>query len=166
MPGNENTDALRKILELTRKGGIFMLILHFYDVCRSFFSTKGWEHFMMDEFIGKLSKTGLYDSPHTAKLLAFVLLMISLLGIQGKKSVKIRPKALIVLFLLGLIVYWGSMIVLDSGSFLYSGEAAYMFLVGVGVLVLLFSATMLSRYIRDYFEPDIFNKINEAFPQE
>lgn len=162
----DNQDSLRKILELTRKASLILLALHCYHVCRFFFSSIKWEHPFVDDLLIKVAATGVFNPPFDAKLLSFVLLFISLLGIQGKKSIKIKATILVVLLLSGVVLFWGSEWVF---SFDLGGNQVfiiYMIILVVSYLMILASATLLSRYLLGYFEPDIFNKINETFPQE
>ena len=84
----ENEQGLRKIVDLTRFSCIFILLLHFYYYCYAAF--KQWE--IKSTFINRLLKnimhTGLFTSQYISKFLTFGLLIISLLGAQGKKDEK------------------------------------------------------------------------------
>src|SRR5258706_9713389 len=90
----ENEQGLRKIVDLTRFASIFILLLHFYYFCYAAF--KQWEikSTITDRLLKNIMNTGLFHSQYTSKILAIGLLVISLLGAQGKKDEKINWKSI------------------------------------------------------------------------
>ena len=85
----ENEQGLRKIVDLTRFASIFILLLHFYYYCYSGFVQWQIKSIITDRLMTNIFHTGLFNSQYTSKFLTFGLLIISLLGAQGKKMKKL-----------------------------------------------------------------------------
>src|SRR5215207_9051274 len=90
----ENEQGLRKIIDLTRFASIFILLLHYYYFCYRAFEHWGLQWEITDRLLKNISDTGLFGSPSMSKLLAIGLLVVSLLGAQGKKDEKIGVKTI------------------------------------------------------------------------
>jgi len=86
----ENEQGLRKIVDLTRLAGIFILLLHFYYYCYAAFEKWEIKSTITDRLMTNIMHTGLFSNQYTSKFLAIGLLVISLLGAQGKKDDKIN----------------------------------------------------------------------------
>lgn len=162
----ENEIGLRKILDFTRLGSMVFLLIHFYYSCYGCF--KHWELTaeLGDRFLQNISRTGLLDSPLKSKLLAIALLVISLIGSKGKKDEKVSVRGIIIYFAAGLILYFLSIFLLQLKSGLLTVGISYMVISGIGFLFILSGGTQLSRYIKLNLGKDIFNEMNETFPQE
>ncbi len=162
----ENEAGLRKILDFTRLGAILVLLLHCYFYCYGAFErwglTTGWG----DQFLQNIARTGLYSTVWKSKLIALGLLGISLLGARGKKSEKINPRSILAYLVLGLGLYFSSTLILGFQGQLEHLAIGYMTLTGVGFLLMLAWGNLLSRYIKVNLGKDIFNELNETFPQE
>lgn len=167
MPGTgENEQGLRKIIDLTRYGSFIMLILHFYFYCYEVFS--GWEftHFLSDRLLKNIAATGLFNHFNTSKSIAVGLLAISLFGQQGKKDEELRwNKILVYLVCGGLLFYFSNMILRVELNNETLG-VLYMLITIIGYLLLLAGGTMASRMIKINLANDVFNALNESFPQE
>jgi hypothetical protein len=162
----ENEMGLRKILDFTRLGSIVVLLLHFYYNCYGLFKYWGLTADIGDRFLGNITQTGLFNSPIISKLLALALLIISLLGSRGKKDEKIS-KGLITFYLIaGLVFYFTSTFILKVKSDLESVGIAYMITTSLGFLFILSGGNLLSCFIKLNLGKDIFNELNETFPQE
>ncbi len=162
----ENEQGLRKIIDLTRFASIFILLLHFYYFCYRAF--EHWEitSTITDRLMKNISQTGLFYGVFTSKLIAVGLLIISLLGAQGKKDEKINKRSIAGYLLIGLLLFFG------SGWFFRLNEAAeivavvYIAVTGIGFLLILAGGNLLSRLIKLNLSDDVFNSLNETFPQE
>lgn len=166
MSTGENTEALRKILDLTRRIGMAALFLHFYWKCFPLFDAWGLSHPIMLNLLGMLENTGLFEGIIEAKTGALVLLMISLLGIKGKKSLKINPGLFRILFALFTALFCFSHLVIDLIIEPTTAYISYMVLTFILYLGILSSGIYLARKIPGQLQGDIFNKMNETFPQE
>ncbi|MBB1286811.1 YWFCY domain-containing protein [Flavisolibacter sp. BT320] len=162
----ENEQGLRKIIDLTRFASIFVLLLHFYYFCYAAFEQWSLRSEITDRLLKNVSQTGLFQSLATSKLIALGLLVISLLGAQGKKDEKINARIITLYLLIGAGLYFGSQAALQLS---YSGQTLafiYMAITVVGFLLLLAGGNLLSRLVRYNIGNDVFNSLNETFPQE
>lgn len=166
MQTGENEQGLRKILDMTRLMGVGVLGLHFYYYCYGTFQNWALVSELTDGVLKNIFTTGLFDSFHTSKFIALGLLLISLLGIKGRKSEKMSSKIALVYLALGLGFYFGSYFAMRWEISLEGISIVYMTLTSVGFLCLLTGGTKLSRIIHDRLSSDIFNTENETFPQE
>ena len=162
----ENEAGLRKILDFTRLGAILALLLHCYFYCYGAFERWGLTTPWGDQFLQNIARTGLYSTVLKSKLVALGLLGISLLGARGKKSENINPRSIWVYLVLGLSLYFSSFLILGFQGPVEHLATGYMTLTGVGFLLVLAGGTLLSRFIKVNLGKDIFNELNETFPQE
>jgi hypothetical protein len=166
MNTGEDTQGLRKILDLSRMISVFLLAVHFYIRFFQVFLAWGWHSDITDKIVAKLAALDIFDGWWLAKIAALVFLVISLLGVKGKKDENIRLQQICVYMATGLVFYFSAIL------FLYFHWTANL-LVGVycvvtvtGFLLILASGTWISRRIRQSLVKDIFNSENETFPQE
>src|ERR1700674_5605607 len=90
MQGEENIQALRKILDFTRMGSILLLLIHFYSTCYPAIREWHLTFPIADKVIFNLTTNiSLLSGINKPKLAALVLLAISLIGIRGKKNDKL-----------------------------------------------------------------------------
>lgn len=163
----ENEQALRKILDMTRLISIVILIIHYYYFCYAAF--KEWELTspFSDKILGNIVRTGLLDEFHRSKFFALGFLLISLIGVRGKKDQKLNYKTAFAYIICGLLVYFISYFSLYISSNIVVPALAYITLTSIGYLLILSGGTLLSRIIKSSFNNgDIFNAENETFPQE
>lgn len=162
----ENEMGLRKILDFTRLAGIFILLLHFYFYCYGAF--RKWELTapLGDQFLINIALTGLYSTHLKSKLIALGLLVISLLGARGKKSENINRQTIVICLASGIILYFSSSYILDLKGQVKQLGLAYITITSTGYLLILAGGNLLSRYIMLNLGKDIFNELNETFPQE
>ena len=162
----ENEQGLRKIVDLTRFVSIFILLLHFYYYCYAAF--KQWEikSTITDRLMKNIMHTGLFSNQYTSKLLAIGLLIISLLGAQGKKDEKINRRSIASYLLIGLMLFFGSSLLFRLNYSVESIAIIYIIVTGIGFLLFLAGGNLLSRLIKLNLSDDVFNSLNETFPQE
>ncbi|MEO8417009.1 MAG: conjugal transfer protein MobC, partial [Ginsengibacter sp.] len=162
----ENEMGLRKILDFTRLAAIILLLLHFYFYCYAAFREWQLTAQISDRLLSNISKTGLFRSFNISKLIALVLLIISMIGSQGKKDEKVSHHAILVYLSTGLVFYFGSYFLLKMTMDMQTVAIVYMVATGLGFVLILAGGTVLSRFIKLQFHKDIFNELNETFPQE
>ena len=165
MQTGENEQGLRKIIDLTRMISIAILLLHFYFYCYRAFVAWGWTSTISDRILSNL-QNGLFKNIYFSKIIALGLLFISLIGARGKKDEKLNVRNIICWLLLGNAIYFFSSLLLKINAPIETVAITYMFITAIGFLIVLSSGTMLSRLIKMHSSKDIFNHLNESFPQE
>src|SRR5688572_23841046 len=166
MSTGENEQALRKIVDFTRLWAIIILFLHIYFYCYQAFKIWGWTAELSDNLLKNIHRSGLYVTFNRSKLIALGLLIISLMGAKGKKQENIRFNTAATYILTGLIVYFGSYWLLKINSTIETVTIIYSSITILGFLLILSGGTLLSRLIKLKLSKDIFNQLNETFPQE
>jgi uncharacterized membrane protein YgdD (TMEM256/DUF423 family) len=162
----ENEQGLRKIIDLTRFASIFILLLHFYYFCYRAFEQWEITSTITDRLMKNISQTGLFNGVYISKLVAVGLLIISLLGAQGKKDEKISKRSIAAYLLIGLLLFFGSSWFFHMNETVETVAGVYMVVTGVGFLLILAGGNLLSRLIKLNMSDDVFNSLNETFPQE
>lgn len=162
----ENEQGLRKIVDLTRFASIFILLLHFYYYCYAAFKHWEFRSTISDRLLTNIMHTGLFSSHYVSKLLVIGLLIISLLGAQGKKDEKINWKSIVAYLLIGAFLFFSSGMLFQLNYSLENIALTYMAVTGIGFLLILAGGNLLSRLIRLNLSNDVFNSMNETFPQE
>lgn len=166
MQTGEDTQGLRKIIDFTRLISVFILAIHFYICCYKAFSSWHWTAGITDRIIASIAKTGLFKDMLKPKLAALLFLIISLIGVKGRKDEKINYRMITAYLITGLLVYFISILCFYLNTGLKVIACCYMILTGIGYLLILTGGTYLSRLLKDKLNKDIFNTDNETFPQE
>jgi hypothetical protein len=166
MNTGEDTQGLRKIIDLTRFISLFILSIHFYLTCYQAFLHWGWTTEFTNRIIRNIAWTGLFTGWLKPKLAALLFLCISLLGAKGKKDEHIQKSAIAAYLSCGLLIYFISLLALYLNGGLSIVAILYMGITGTGYLLILTGGTRLSRLIKANLTKDIFNSENETFPQE
>ena len=163
MNTGENQEGLKKILDFTRMGALTLLGIHTYVLAYSTFQDWGLTHDWVDFLLVQLRKTGLFAGNSRVRVLALVLLLISLLGAKGRKNPNYHWKPQLGWFAGFLLLYCFSE---DLIRRLGQGFWVYLMLLWMcwtGVLVV---GVKLSQIIRNGLGSEVFNHLNETFPQE
>ena len=166
MQTGEDTQGLRKIVEFTRLISIFILAIHFYILCYKAFEDWHFTATITDRIVGTVARTGLFNKWWRPKLAGLLCLVISLIGVKGKPDEKINWKSITAYILSGLLIYWISILVFYLPASLNTIALSYMILTGTGYLLIMTGGAWLTRLLKDKLRKDIFNKVNETFPQE
>lgn len=166
MSTGENENDLRKIMDLTRFASITLLILHFYYYCYQFFKSHELTSSFTDKLLVIIYRTGLFRSFSFSKWLTLGLLAISVLGVQGKKNEKLEYKRILAFLFVGLVLFFGSKVFLSIVTGITASAITYILITVTGYLFILTSGVSLGRIIHLKFSDDIFNELNETFPQE
>lgn len=166
MNTGEDIQGLRKILDLTRLISITILCIHFYLSCYRAFLYWHWTAAITDRIMGHVARTGLFANHWWPKLAALVFLCISLVGVSGKKDELLQKSSIVAYLVCGLIVYFTSILCLYVKAPVELVALLYMGMTGTGYLLILTGGGQLSRLIKSGLNPDVFNSMNETFPQE
>lgn len=166
MTTGENEQGLRKVIDLTRLCSIVILIISFYYYGYEAMVQCNYTVPLIDKIMINIQRTGLFTSIWTAKLFALGLLIVSLVGAKGKKEEKINLKNTIALLLTGLLIYLLSHFVFYFHFTALTTTVCYIAITATGYVLVLTGGTWLSRLIQLQLRNDIFNKLNESFPQE
>ncbi len=162
----ENEQGLRKVMDWTRFMAVVILLLHFYYYCYALFRELQWTNNISDRILLNITRTGLFKTPWISKSFALGLLLLSMVGVRGKKSQRLHYKSAFGWLLPGLILY------LCSGITLYLGEGVidiplgYIGITTTGFFFVLTGGSLFTRIIRDRLQKTVFNSANETFPQE
>jgi hypothetical protein len=162
----ENEMGLKKILDFTRLSAIVVLLLHYYYFCYGAFDEWSLTTAISDRLLFNLQHTGIFSSLQKSKLLALALLIISLMGVKGKKDERMNKQTIFYYLVSGLLLYFGSWVIFRVNGTVEQLAVFYISVTSVGFMFILTGGTILSRYIRLQFQKDIFNELNETFPQE
>lgn len=162
----ENEMGLRKIVDMTRFAGIFILLLHFYFYCYRAFEQWQLTSTITDRILMNIQHTGLFSHFNISKFIALGLLMISLMGTRGKKNEKLKQKRIVWYIGIGLLLYFSSSLLLQLNSSIETITEVYVAITSIGFLLVLTGGNLLSRLIRLKLSKDVFNQLNETFPQE
>jgi hypothetical protein len=162
----ENEMGLRKILDITRFASIFILLLHFYFYCYGAFDQWELTSTISDRILKNIIHTGLFDQVILSRLIALGLLVISLMGARGKKSEKLHPKTIWLYLITGLLIYFISPLLLHWNESVQTVALTYMGVTATGYLFIMSGGNLLSRLILTRLRKDVFNHLNETFPQE
>jgi len=166
MNTGEDVQGLRKIIDFTGLLSIFILAIHFYIVCYQAFAVWDWTAGITDKIIGNIAKTGLFVGLFRAKLAALLLLVVSLVGVKGKKDEKILLKPILVYIGFGALLYFVSTLSFFCPAPKTFIAVCYIGLTSIGYLLILTGGGQLSRLLKDKLNQDIFNEENQTFPQE
>jgi len=161
----ENEQALRKVIDFIRLISIAVLVAHYYFFCYNGFEACNLTVTLIDHIILKLFNTGLFLTPLFTKVISLGLLAVSLLGVKGKKDEKQNAQTAVLLIVAGISLYLPShRLVLITEVTWWPG--AYIIVTSLGFLLVLTGTTRMARLIKLDLRRDIFNKLNESFPQE
>ncbi|RKR83320.1 type IV secretory system conjugative DNA transfer VirD4/TraG family protein [Mucilaginibacter gracilis] len=166
MQTGEDTNGLRKIIDLTRGISIAILCLHFYITCYQVFAGWHWTANITDHLISNIARTGLFGGLWKAKWAALLLLAVSLIGSKGKKDEHIRRDTIAMYIGAGLLFYLGGILCLYLRASYTFIAVTYMAVTSMGYLLILTGGGRLSRLLKANLNKDIFNRENETFPQE
>lgn len=166
MNTGENAEALRKITDMIRKCSIIIIGLHFYFYCYEAFMAWKLTYRLTEQLMISIAGTGLFNHFYISKLLALCLLIVSLIGTRGKKDEKLVISGAVIPLASGLAVYLLSYLLLKLEADATVLAAMYMIATAMGYLLILHGGTLLTRLLKDKLQGDIFNKLQETFPQE
>src|SRR6185436_10011534 len=113
MQTGANEQGLRKILDLTRMISIAILLLHFYYYCYGAFQQWEMRSDITDRLLRNIYNTGLFSNFQRSKIIALIVLIISLFGARGRKNEKLGFRTASIHISLGLILFFASYFLFD-----------------------------------------------------
>ncbi|HWZ21431.1 MAG TPA: conjugal transfer protein MobC [Cytophagaceae bacterium] len=161
----ESEMGLDKIAGFFRNVSIIIMVLHFYYCCYDAFIIWNLHWNITDRILLNLSRMSLFNG-YNSKFIVLGLLVLSLIGSKGRKDEKIKWQTLVLRIASGLALYLFSPF---GSKFLVNPETiavTYMFVTGSGYLLILKGGAQLTRLIKLSLGADVFNELNETFPQE
>lgn len=166
MGTGENEQALRKIVDMTRICSMVILSMHVYFYCHRTMIEWGYTYELIDRVMINVARTGLFKTIWHTKLLAMLLLLVSLVGAKGKKDETINATTSALMIILGMLLYLICHLIFLFSFDSTSSTVLYLIFLTTGYTLTLTGGTWLSRLIKLKLQKDIFNKLNESFPQE
>lgn len=166
MATGENEQGLRKIMDFTRMLSISILTIHIYLACFSWFREIGFNSSITDRLTENLMHTRVFASGLLAKSCGLLLLLISLIGVKGRKDEKSTQHKWIVWALIGIGLYFVCNFIARIFPTIIIKSVVYVLTSSLGYILILTSGTRLSRFLKLNLTGDIFNSENETFPQE
>jgi hypothetical protein len=142
------------------------LLFNFYFFCHRAFENWKIAFDIADRVTIAISKTGFFSNILLAKLFVLGLLVISLVGAKGKKDENINLKEISYFVTAGFAFYLPSHYIFFFNFSASAVACIYISVTATGYLLILTGGTLLSRLIKFKFSKDIFNTLNESFPQE
>jgi hypothetical protein len=168
MQTGENIQGLRKIIDFTRLLSIAILVIHFYVVCYTGFREWHFTTPFLDHIIQKtINPLPTGDKGNLfLKSIALLLLIISLVGAEGKKDEKLQWQTPLVYIGLGLLLFFSSPVLLSLSSSIKTIASFYISITSLGFILILTGGTIITRILKLNLNKDTFNTLNESFPQE
>jgi YWFCY protein/Type IV secretory system Conjugative DNA transfer len=163
MDTGENIQALRNTLDLIRFGSILVLLIHFYSVCHPAMRQWNLAVPIVDRVIHNLS---VLNGITGAKVISLGLLAISLSGVKGKKNERFTPGPVLFYILIGLLLFFISSPFLFLDMQEKTIAILYISVTTIGYLSILSGGAKVSRLLHLKLKGDVFNDLNETFPQE
>ncbi len=167
MPETENIGAYNKILDFIRLGSIILLLVHFYCVC--FSAMQEWQLSLpfIDRLIFSITEqVDFLAGVNKPKVTVLLLLTISLIGAKGKKDENLTIGPVLFYICIGLLLYFLSSLLLFLKIQPTTLACLYIVVTVTGYLSVLSGLAKVSRILFLKYKGDVFNDINEAFPQE
>lgn len=165
MHTGENEQMLRGVIDLIRLASVLLLGLHIYICCYGAF--EHWDATIpfLDKLLLKLHRFAVITNPYLFRAAVLGLLALTLVY-KGRKDTKSNPAIIVLLLVGGMVLYWGAMGILALQQ-LEPKVSAVLFTTAsvLGYLMLLSGGARVSRLIKVDLDKDIFNELNETFPQ-
>ena len=155
----ERQDLVR-LHESFRFISYLLLIASLYLSRIDFFTARGW---YIPEFEGLFHKLGQLDflaDIYLSKTVCLVFLLITCIGTKAHKDRELRVSNIVVQIIVGLVLYWGSLLVMEYY------DLAYLVASFLGFVLLNIGFDNVSKLINVNLMKDRFNLENESFPQE
>lgn len=163
---NDNDTGLKKIMDMTRLIAVVILLIHFYDSCYAFFQIRGWSHPLGDKVLSNIHRTGLLAGFHRPKWIALGFLSLSLLGVKARLGEAFNYRIALTYLGMGLLLYFISGLLCWLPATIGVIAISYMALTSLGFVFFLTGGTLLFRIIKKKLDGNVFNTVNETFPQE
>jgi hypothetical protein len=147
MQTGENEQSLRKIVDMTRLISLVILALHIYYYCYAGFVQWKWNVPLLDKIMGYIVHTGLFSSFHFSKIIALLMLVVSLVAAKGKKSEKLNYRTSLAYLITGVLLYFISGLALEGDLQPKTATILYILITATGYILILTGGTFLSRIL-------------------
>jgi hypothetical protein len=166
MQSTDSLPALRKNLDFIRLGSMMILLIHFYSACYP--ACQAWKLTapVVDRVIGTIDGMFFMTGVERPKLSSLLLLAVSLFGEKGKKDEKLTLPPILYYLFAGLLLFFLSSFFLRLTMDETRLAILYISVTSLGWLSIMSGGARLSRLLRLKFAGDVFNELNETFPQE
>lgn len=162
----ENEQGLRKIMDMTRLISIVILIIHCYYYCYEAFKIWEFTSPFSDKLLSNVVRTGLFSNYHKSKFIGLLFLMLSLIGIKGRKTENINHRIAFAYCLIGLALFFASALCFYLSAEPTSICIIYCLILIAGYLLVLTGGALFTRIIKASLIGDVFNRDQSTFPQE
>jgi hypothetical protein len=166
MQTGENEQGLRKILDLTRLISIAVLLVHFYYYCYTAFKLWNLRSEITDRLLQNIYRTGLLSQFNLSKWIALLFAGISIIGVNGRKDENMNYKKALGHMSMGLVIYFSSYLIFSLNGTVGIVAISYMIVTIIGLVLFLTGGTLLTKIITVRIDNNVFNSLNETFPQE
>jgi len=166
MQTGEDEKALHRIMDMTRMMGVVILLLHAYYYCYGAFKEWHLTTPIGDRILADIAHTGLFNHFQTSKSIALGFLILSLIGIRGRKTEKLSYRIALAYLVAGLCLYFGSGLLFYLAAPVTIVTGVYFWVTGLGFILVISGGAILTRIIKGRLNPNVFNTDNETFPQE
>jgi hypothetical protein len=147
------------MLDMMLAFSVVLLLLDSYFFCYATFQQWGCVSEISDRLLINIQKTGVFEHRLTMKGFSLLLLILSLMGGFGRKSLHATYASCCWIIGTGCMLYFGSCLLPDT--------TWYMLVTGIGYIFILVGITRLTRVIPSPFRgSDPFGEQQAGFPQE
>lgn len=156
---SDESRELVRLHEGFRFFSYFLLILSLYLSQMAFFKAIGIYQLELEALFTKLINIEFLSSPLYSKTVCMIFLIITCIGTKAKKDRELKISTLIFQVLFGLVLYWGSLLLVRGQAGLYLLFSFW------GFVILNIAFDNISKLINVNLMKDRFNSENESFPQ-
>ncbi|WP_126248089.1 conjugal transfer protein MobC [Chitinophaga rhizosphaerae] len=165
MSTGENEQMLRGVIDFVRLCGVLLLGVHLYICCHGALDAWNATSPFLDRQLLKAGRFPVIANPYYFKAVILGLLALTMIANKGKKDTEAKPVTIIILIALGTALYWGAMALLHLDLDPQVVAGLFSTATITGYLMLLSGGARISRLIKVELDKDIFNEMNETFPQ-
>lgn len=151
---------LVKLHEGFRFFSYLLLVASLYMTCTGYFSVRGIVIPAFAPLLEKLQRLSFLSGLYLSKSVCLIILVVTCIGTKAHKERDLEVAVIVRQILIGLFLYWGSLIVFTSYPFIY------MLSTFAGFVLLNIGFDNISKLINVNLMKDRFNQENESFPQE
>ncbi len=165
---NENTHfSLRGAAMLSLGVSLSIYGLHLYYFCYPVFLDLHLTGHLVDKLLDEISRTGLFDSLLTCKLIVVFFLFLACLAHRGQAERRGSLRRIKTMAALGLVLYFGTFVIFARLGSPAVTSCWYVLVTTVGWLLLLVAGMRLKRHLLvQGTSGDVFGKQKAGFPQE
>ncbi|MCG8601008.1 MAG: type IV secretory system conjugative DNA transfer family protein, partial [Verrucomicrobiales bacterium] len=156
---NESRE-LKRMHEGFRFFSYLLLLLTLYISQLPFFRENGLYIPEFASVLDKMLRIEFLSNIVLAKAVCLTFLAITCIGTKAKKDRDLKVSTIIAQVIIGILFYWGSLLVISTVAL------AYLLLSFFGFVILNIAFDNISKLINVNLMKDRFNEENESFPQE